>query len=223
MTTASNTIPLWILFSVLSYLIASVPFGKLISRRVADIDITRRGSGNIGATNVARELGLGWGVVTLFLDLLKGFIPTYSVQYLLPYSEMGMAAVALSALLGHQFSLFLRFHGGKGVATALGIFLAISPVACLLSLLAFILTVYLSDFVSLGSMIAALIMPLWLLILQKGNGLILCSILMAGLICIQHRDNVKRLVRGEERRWRKPRLTSNAQEDDPAPHRNRSV
>jgi glycerol-3-phosphate acyltransferase PlsY len=222
MTTDPDSTPLWIIFSCLSYLISSIPFGKLISRRVANIDITRRGSGNIGATNVARELGLGWGAVTLFLDLLKGFLPTYAVQILLPYSEMGIAVVALSALLGHQFSFFLRFHGGKGVATALGICLAISPLSCLLSLFVFVLTVYISDFVSLGSMIAASFMPLWLLILQKGHGLVLCSILMAGLICIQHRDNVKRLMSGDERRWRKSKLKSTDQEDGPAPHRNRS-
>jgi glycerol-3-phosphate acyltransferase PlsY len=223
MITVPDNLPCWIILLSTTYLIGSIPFGKLVSRRVADIDITKRRSGNIGATNVARELGLGWGLITLLLDVAKGFLPTYALLTLAPHPEWRGAVVGLSALLGHQFSLFLRLRGGKGVATALGVYLAVSPLSCLMSIFAFVVTVYVSGFVSLGSMIGASLMPLWMLILHKSPGIVLCSILMAGLICLKHKDNVKRLMRGNERMWRKTRVRSTAQEGGQAPHRNRSV
>ncbi|MFC1868048.1 glycerol-3-phosphate 1-O-acyltransferase PlsY [Thermodesulfobacteriota bacterium] len=196
--------PYSILIPIASFFIGSIPFGALISQRVAKIDITRKGSGNIGATNVARELGLKWGLVTLALDLLKGFTPTYIFShYFNAYNETGLFIVCLAILLGHQYSPLQKFRGGKGVATALGIFLAISPVLALIALLIFVVTVYASDFVSLGSMIAACAMPLSLLLHRKSDHLVVASLIMAALICLKHRDNIRRLLSGEERRWRK--------------------
>ena len=161
----------WIVFSISTYLLCSIPFGKIISHKVAAIDITQRGSGNIGATNVARELGLKWGILTLFLDVLKGFLPLYLLGLLFPDCHNGLSIVGLSALLGHQFSLFEKFRGGKGVATALGIYLAISPVSSIFGIILFILTVSVFDFISLGSMVSAAVMPLFLALLNRPTAL----------------------------------------------------
>lgn len=193
----------WLLFPLASYLIGSIPFGKLISQWAAGIDITQRGSGNIGATNVAREIGVKWGLFTLFLDVIKGFVPVFLFRLFFPQFEMGNAIVGLSTLIGHQFSLYQRFRGGKGVATALGIYLAISPVPCLIALLLFVLTVYVWDYVSLGSMVSASMMPLILILFGKSDTTVIATMIMAGLICVKHKDNLRRLVKGEERRWRK--------------------
>ena len=195
-----------IMFIVTAYLLGSIPFGKLIAKRVAHINITQRGSGNIGATNVARELGITWGLVTLLLDMLKGFLPVFLyAHYILQVGfefEVCLSAIGLAALLGHQFSIFMRFRGGKGVATAIGIYLVISPLACLMAIIVFILTVYRWDFVSLGSMLAAIVMPGLLALFGKSQPLVTTSIIVAALICFKHKGNIKRLVKGEERKWR---------------------
>lgn len=194
------------MFIVTAYLLGSIPFGKLIAKRVAHINITQRGSGNIGATNVARELGITWGLVTLLLDMLKGFLPVFLyAHYILQAGiefETCLSAIGLAALLGHQFSIFMRFRGGKGVATAIGIYLVISPLACLMAIIVFILTVYKWDFVSLGSMLAAIVMPGLLALFGKSQPLVTTSIIVAALICFKHKGNIKRLVKGEERKWR---------------------
>ncbi len=192
-----------ILFLMASYLAGAVPFGLMIARKVAGVDITQRGSGNIGATNVARELGLKWGLLTLLLDLLKGYVPVLLFGLLHPRQEIWLAAVGFAALLGHQFSVFEKFKGGKGVATALGVYIALSPLSTLVVVLVFVLTVGLSKFVSLGSMLSAAAMPI-ILALTGGNWiLVTASIFMAALICLKHKDNIKRLIRGEERKWKK--------------------
>jgi glycerol-3-phosphate acyltransferase PlsY len=193
----------WILFPIAAYLLGSIPFGRLIGQRVARIDITERGSGNIGATNVARELGIKWGILTLVLDLLKGFVPVWLSGLLFPNFELGQALVGITALIGHQFSLYERFRGGKGVATTLGVFLAFSPLPCLLALLLFVLTVYLFDFVSLGSIISAALMPFILILFRKPFPVVMAAGVVAALICIKHKGNIQRLMRGEERRLRK--------------------
>lgn len=193
----------WLPWFVAVFLAGSIPFGHLVSRRVASIDITRMGSGNIGATNVAREVGVKWGILTLLLDVLKGLVPALSIRLLLPESHLGLSVTGLSALLGHQFTPFLRFRGGKGVATALGFYLAVSPPATVFALLVFLIFVYLWDFVSLGSMAAAVSVPLFLLLLSKPAVLVLGALAAAGFISLKHRENVKRLVQGRERRWRR--------------------
>jgi len=197
----------WIGYALGAYLMGAIPFGKIIAGSVARIDITRRGSGNIGATNVARELGMKWGIATLILDALKGLVP---VLIFSSYHsggglslEMGTAIVGVCALTGHQFSVFMNFRGGKGVATALGVYLVISPLSCLGGLIVFILTVAKWDTISLGSMFAAAVMPLFFLVLGKPFPLIMGALLMAILICIQHWENIQRLIKGEERKWRK--------------------
>ena len=191
----------WPLFALAAYLLCSIPFGKLLSRKVADIDITRKGSGNVGATNVARVIGFKWGILTLFLDALKGFIPVYLFKSFSSGFEIGFAVVVMASLLGHQFSIFQKFRGGKGVATALGIYLAISPGYTLIVVLFFVLMVYFSNYVSLGSILSASIMPLLLLISGEPKLSVITALVMAALIWLKHKENFKRLLRGQESGW----------------------
>jgi len=201
------------IFAVAAYLFGSIPFGKLIAGKVARIDITQKGSGNIGATNVARELGIKWGILTLVLDMLKGFVPVVLFACLAPKAgighEIGLSVVGLSALSGHQFSIFLKFRGGKGVGTALGIYLAISPLSCLSALLLFILIVYIWDFVSLASMTSAFSMPLLFALFGKTLPLVIGALIAAALICLKHKENIQRLLKGDERKWRERNIQAN--------------
>ena len=202
-----------ILFAIAAYVIGSIPFGKIIAGSVARIDITQRGSGNIGATNVARELGMKWGVITLVLDVLKGLAPVlifslYVSRTGAPY-ETALAAIGLCALLGHMFPVFLKFRGGKGVATALGVYLAISPLSCLCGLVLFVLIVIKWDFISLGSVISAGAMPLFLILFGKPQPVIIASLIMALLICYKHKENIQRLIKGEERKWKERNVQAN--------------
>lgn len=213
---------LWVLFPIASYLLCAIPFGKIVGRGVAGMDITRTGSGNIGATNVTRELGLKWGILTLSLDVLKGFLPLSLFALFFPRFEIGTSLVALSALLGHQFSIYQGLKGGKGVATALGIYLAISPFSCLIALLFFLLIVYLWDFVSVGSILSAAIMPVLIFLYLESKVFFVLSLVLAALICLKHRDNIKRLMRREELGWRKGRPMSDDREDGRVHHQSKN-
>lgn len=208
-----KTQPLFILYLFASFVLGAIPFGKLIARFAAGADITRHGSGNIGATNVARTIGIQWGLLTLVLDALKGFLPVFFCPYLFsgipPMGPLGPSLGGLVALLGHQFSPFLKFRGGKGVATALGVYLALAPGPCLLAMALFVGIVYCWDFVSLGSMISACAIPLLLLAWGTPAGIVLVAVAVACLICLQHRDNIAGLIKGQERKWRGNRIQDN--------------
>ena len=196
----------WIPYGVAAYALGSIPFGQIIARAVARIDITAHGSGNIGATNVARELGIRWGLVTLLLDAFKAVVPmALFLQVSNPagaHREAALCLVGLLALVGHQFSVFRRFRGGKGVATALGMYLVLSPPATLAAVCVFVVSVWIWDFVSLGSLLAALTMPVALGILGRPVFVVAGAVVAAALIGLKHAGNIGRLFRGEERRWR---------------------
>jgi glycerol-3-phosphate acyltransferase PlsY len=217
--------PDWVPYSILAYLLGSIPFGKWIARRVARIDISKRGSGNIGATNVAREVGLRWGLLTLALDALKGALP---VALLLlaplpgpdPSGPGAPSLVGLSALLGHQFSLFEGFRGGKGVATGLGVYLVLAPFSCGIALALFVLVVYRWKYVSLGSLAAASSLPI--LLLGKPSPVAALAAVAAGLIFLKHRENLRRLLRGDEPKWPQPGISREDPEAGPAPPGNSS-
>ena len=193
----------WAACAVLSYVLGSIPFGRVIGERVARIDVRQCGSGNIGATNVARHLGLGWGVATLVLDALKGAAPVVAAGALAEGARGLPEACGLAAVLGHQFSVFLRFGGGKGVATALGVFCALQPLACAGAIVIFLAVVAAFGYVSLGSLAAAWCIP----ILMGGMGgspeRIAVGLIAAALITIRHHKNIERLIKGEETRWKK--------------------
>ena len=188
-----------------SYLIGSIPFG-LVLGKVAGVDVRGAGSGNIGATNVARLAGKKLGALTLVCDALKAVLPMLVAGRLLAdgsQRELWVALCGGAAFLGHLYPVYLKFKGGKGVATALGIFLYLAPVAALIDLLLFAGVVYNWGYVSLGSLTAALLMPglVWLLSGSLSNSLLALAI--GVLIWDKHRDNIDRLMKHEEKSWRK--------------------
>ena len=187
-----------------AYLVGSIPFGLLLGK-MAGIDVRTAGSGNIGATNVSRLAGKKFGLITLLLDMGKALFPMLLVGWWLRDSQQKELWVALSgaaAFLGHLYPVYLKFRGGKGVATALGIFIYIAPVAALLDLAIFIGVVYNWGYVSLGSLTAALMMPglVWLIDGSRNNAVL--ALFIGVLIWIKHRDNIKRLLKHEEKSWR---------------------
>ncbi len=213
---------------MVSYLLGSIPFGYLLVRIFRGQDVRNTGSGNIGATNVARTGSKGLAVATLFLDALKGYIavafafwiahamfptPTFiggvvasddlvfagQTRFLLA------ALAAFCALLGHMFPVWLRFQGGKGVATAAGAFVALAPKCLLLSLLLFVIVFALTRYVSLGSIVAAASFPwlvLWLNPAERNTAPILLVITASSaLVIARHKDNIRRLLAGTENRF----------------------
>jgi glycerol-3-phosphate acyltransferase PlsY len=192
-----------IVFALISYLIGSIPFGRTLGLAVAKIDVRDGGSGNIGATNVARQIGIKWGLLTLALDGFKGAAPVLAAGAF--YGEVtGIQEVAgLAAILGHQFSIFLNFRGGKGVATALGMFCALEPAVCGIIAVVFLITVAASNYVSLGSIIAAMTLPVVLAINGSGVERIGVGVAAALLIVLRHKDNIGRLIKGNESRLRR--------------------
>lgn len=199
-----------IFFPVASYLIGAIPFGLIVGRLVG-IDVRSSGSGNIGATNVARLLGKKLGVITLILDCLKGFLPIFVASKLLPEGpnrDIILLLCGIFAVVGHMFPIYLGFKGGKGVATALGVFLFLSPAAIGISCIVFFAAVLLSGFVSVGSLLASGLFPLWLWLLGEPAGAIATGAVIALLIWIKHHENIARLVKGQEKSWKKKRQDS---------------
>jgi len=189
----------------LSYLTGAIPFGLLFSR-MAGKDVRKEGSGNIGATNVNRVLGKKLGILTLLCDLLKGLLPVFVASIVLPIGdnlELFVGLCGLAAVLGHMFSIYIGFKGGKGVATALGVFLFFSPWAIAIALVVFVVVVGISGFVSAGSLAAAGLIPFFILLLGGSSSTFLCSAVIAILIWIKHSSNIGRLRRGEETGWKK--------------------
>jgi acyl phosphate:glycerol-3-phosphate acyltransferase len=189
---------------LLSYLIGAIPFGLLFSRMVGK-DVRKEGSGNIGATNVNRVLGKKLGIVTLLCDVAKGFLPVFVASLLLPMGdnwELFVGLCGLAAVLGHMFPVYLGFKGGKGVATALGVFLFFSPLSIGIGLVVFLAVVGISGFVSAGSLVAAGLIPFFILFLGGSSSIFFCAAVIAILIWIKHSSNIGRLRRGEEKSWK---------------------
>ena len=193
-----------IVLLVASYLIGAIPFGLLVGK-VAGVDVREHGSKNIGATNVNRLLGKKLGIITLLLDVLKGFVPIALATLMLgdaPHAVIYACGCGVLAVVGHMFPVYLGFKGGKGVATGLGVFLFLSPVAIAISVLVFLAVVVFSGFVSAGSLAAAGLFPLWLYLLESSQTLIITAFIIAVLIWFKHHENIGRLVRGEEKTWK---------------------
>ena len=186
---------------ITSYLIGSIPFGLLLGKS-AGIDVRKDGSGNIGATNVSRLVGKKIGAITLVLDAAKGLVPMVVAGRIGVDINIVMLCGAAS-FAGHLFPVYLRFHGGKGVATALGVFLYLSPLALLICALLFFGAVSLSGYVSVGSLLASALMPAVIFFQQGGGSSFYLALFVGLLIWIKHRENIIRLVRGEEKSWRK--------------------
>ncbi len=220
-------IKLTLIIVAISYLLGSIPFGYLLVRIFRGQDVRETGSGNIGATNVARTGSKVLAVATLVLDALKGytavaiafhmngascgpgpvttFADTSGVPGSLEAAYLGAALAGFCAILGHMFPVWLRFKGGKGVATALGAFVAISPRAALAAVVFFVIIVAVTRYVSLGSVLGTLVFPFvswWLNPFTRTPGVIVLMTACALLIVARHKDNLQRLLTGTENRFR---------------------
>jgi acyl phosphate:glycerol-3-phosphate acyltransferase len=193
---------------VCSYIIGSLPTAIIAGKWLKKIDIRDYGSGNAGATNVFRTLGWKAGLIVLLVDMFKGFVPVFWLAGIIHQNPETLIyyqiLAGICAILGHIWTVFAGFRGGKGVGTSAGVFLGLAPLALGLALLVFIIVVWLSRYVSLGSILAALVF-LIILILQKfvfnmqiPDALLYVGIIIVSLIWIAHRENIKRLLNGEE-------------------------
>jgi glycerol-3-phosphate acyltransferase PlsY len=189
---------------VFSYMMGSVPFGLILTKIFISEDIRYKGSGNIGATNVKRVAGPLLGSLTLVLDFAKGYVPVFIAGQMTaltfsPSGDLYMCLVLLAAFLGHLFPVYMKFKsGGKGVATAAGGFCMICAPAFLVAVFVFLMTIYLYNHVSSGSIAGALVLPFALWMVDKSPLIILTAVLTAVCILIRHKDNIKRLKAGTE-------------------------
>ncbi|HET6281027.1 MAG TPA: glycerol-3-phosphate 1-O-acyltransferase PlsY [Polyangia bacterium] len=179
----------------------SIPTGLLIAR-ARGVDIRAVGSGNIGATNVARALGKPWAIFVLLCDALKGFLPVFAGRFLIPgLADWTVALAGLGAIVGHMFTVFLRGRGGKGVATSLGVALGISPPAAACGFALYILAFLITRLSSVGSLLGIWSFPAFATMLGGiARPYLALSIGTALLVTLRHRENIARLVKGEEKR-----------------------
>jgi glycerol-3-phosphate acyltransferase PlsY len=187
---------MYVLPILLAYLVGSIPVGVLLAR-LKGKDPRKTGSGNIGATNVMRSAGKILGILTLVGDVLKGFIPTF-IAMRLGVPEFVIALVGFAVFSGHLFPVFLKFKGGKGVATGAGVFLAINYPVILISVIIFVVVFLIWKYVSLGSLVGTAIIPLSFTLLKAPLEYVLLSLLLACCVFIKHKDNIKRLFAGTE-------------------------
>jgi glycerol-3-phosphate acyltransferase PlsY len=181
---------------VVAYLLGSVPTGYLLGS-LAGIDVRKAGSGNVGATNVARVLGKGRGALTLAVDVGKGWLALFLARHF-ELSLVGQVLVGTAVFLGHLYPIFLGFRGGKGVATALGVFLALAPAPTLVLMGIFAASIAATRIVSLASMIAAIVAPLVFWVFAEPPPVVLMSGFIAAMITWRHRGNIQRLRAGTE-------------------------
>jgi glycerol-3-phosphate acyltransferase PlsY len=187
-----------VLAVVAAYLMGSIPFAQLLSKR-RGVDLRRVGSGNVGATNLLRTLGVKPAVVAMMLDAVKGTVAVLVAQRLTSGVAAPVAA-GLASMIGHVYPVWLRFRGGKGVATAAGAFAVLAPVAAAVAVGMFLLTVALTRFISVGSMVAALTLAGWAIASDAPAVVGIGAAIGAALVLFGHRANVIRLVAGTERR-----------------------
>ncbi len=188
----------------ISYLIGAIPTAFLAGKLLKGIDIRQVGSGNVGATNVFRSVGKFAGVCVLIIDILKGVAPVLLASHFAPHSCMQIYKIlaGLAAICGHNWTIFLNFKGGKGVATSAGVLLTLAPTATLLALALFVLTVAVTQYISAGSIIAASLMPplVWYLN-PRQTELFYFVLVLAILIDLKHIPNIRRLLKHEEHKF----------------------
>lgn len=200
----------WLLSISLAYLLGSIPFGYVLVKIFRKQDIRATGSGNIGATNVARSGAKGLAIATLLLDLAKAFVAVKIAQHILPGSFDLAVAAAVAAILGHVFPVWLRFHGGKGVASALGVFLALTWPSALATLAIFVIIFALTRYVSLASIIAATAFPVFgfYFVPFRTPTVVAGFFFIPLLIIVKHHQNIRRLLSGTESRFGSPKVTA---------------
>jgi glycerol-3-phosphate acyltransferase PlsY len=193
-----------------SYLIGGISFAYLAGRIVLKRDIRELGSGNLGASNVFRQVGPPWGIGVLLLDAAKGMAAVMIARTFLPTAPDWVPLTAgILAILGHSFTPYLGFRGGKGVATSAGVFLGLAPAALGVAFLVFVITMIIARMISLGSLMAALALPVALFFLYKDSPIFFwASLFVAILVWYRHRSNIGRILKGEEPRFQLHRRES---------------
>jgi len=194
--------PVGIFVALFGYLLGSVPTGLLLTKFFSKVDPRQVGSKNIGATNIFRTAGKTLGILTLVGDVLKGMIPI-AMAIQLGVSNLWVATAGLSSFLGHVFPIFLGFRGGKGVATALGVYVIISPIAVFIEFLLFAGIVWRWRFVSLASISCATTIPILIAFFRSDSqAYFILSVVIAALILYRHQSNISRLLQGTENKWK---------------------
>ena len=189
------------LLIIVAYLIGAIPTGVILTRLTGMEDIRNVGSGNIGATNVYRIAGWKLGIATLIGDCLKGMLPLLIAQRGFNLTGSDLAGIALAALIGHCYPIYLGFKGGKGVATALGIFLVLSLQAVLCALIVFVITLWRWRYISLASISAAVVLPLLILLFERSLPFFSATLIIAGIVIWKHKANIERLHSGTENKF----------------------
>ncbi len=188
-----------ILVPVIGYLLGSIPFGYILVKSTQGTDIRSVGSGNIGATNVFRKSRIG-GLLTLILDGGKGYLAVW-IAGALGADLTWQSIAAVAAIVGHVFTVWLGFKGGKGAAVGVGSFLAVSPLAAGTTFLVFVLTVVLTRYISLASILGTATFPLWIQLQHEPAPVLICAVIGAALIVAKHHENIRRLFAGTENRF----------------------
>ncbi|MEW6569895.1 MAG: glycerol-3-phosphate 1-O-acyltransferase PlsY [Nitrospirota bacterium] len=186
-----------LVYMLIAFFLGSIPFGIIIAK-IRGIDLRKVGSGNIGATNVLRSLGKWPAVITLLGDILKGTVAVAMGRFsgVGPFFE---GLIGIAAILGHNFSIFLGFRGGKGVATSFGVLSIYAPLVAALTFIVWLSVVISTKYSSMGALVSFGILPLTMVLLD-GKEKLFISVLIAGLIFIRHRENIQRLIKGTERK-----------------------
>jgi acyl phosphate:glycerol-3-phosphate acyltransferase len=184
-----------------SYILGSIPFGLLIVNAFRGIDIRKYGSGNIGTTNVLRTAGRGPAVLVFITDVSKGLVPVIAAQHLSPGMPWMPVLAGLCAMVGHTTSIFLRFQGGKGAATGLGVYLGLNPMAAAIGFVIWILLIRITRYVSIASMIGAASIPVTFFIVHQPVPDKVFAIFATLYVVFKHRSNIRRLLQGTEAKW----------------------
>lgn len=206
----------YVLTALAAYLLGSIPTGYLVAK-AKGIDIRSVGSGNIGATNVFRTLGKPAGIFVLLVDALKGFLAVWLTREISPQFnltaediEMHMIVAGVGAILGHNYTCFLKFKGGKGIATSAGVLIALAPLAFLVVFAVFILVVFISRYISLGSIIAAFSLPIAVWFFNGTRTMIVVMAALGALAIYKHKANIGRLLNGTENKFGKKKTAEAA-------------
>jgi glycerol-3-phosphate acyltransferase PlsY len=199
-----------ILVIIVGYILGSLPFSFWLGK-AKGVDLRRVGSGNIGATNLARSVGTGWGIIAFALDLGKGLLAVILAGFIFTLFKDNLASSAMlkiiggiMSIFGHNWSMWINFKGGKGVATSAGVFLGLAPIPLILALVIWLVVFVLSGYVSLASIVASISLPIWMLIGIGGRPalpIIIFSCIVTVLIIIRHSSNIVRLMQGRENKF----------------------
>ena len=195
-----------VLLILIAYVLGSIPNALWVGKTFKNIDVREHGSKNTGSTNATRVLGAKLGIFTLILDILKGALPTYLgivlganlLTRITGIDKLDIIVIGMAAILGHTFSLFLKFKGGKAVATTLGVFLVLVPYAILILLVVFFVIFGLTKYVSLASIVSAVALPITVYLTTRHIPLTILGIIIGLLVIIRHKENIKRLINGTE-------------------------